>query len=358
MAKSSKDLETLNPTLRCCEVDDVEQEILSKVIGQDYAVDKVVKSYQIFHSGLNAENRPIAVFLFLGPTGTGKTYLTETAAEVITRKNNSILKINCAEFQDSHEISKLIGSPPGYVGHKDTVPIFSQENVNAQPFILFDEIEKANETMRKLMLGILDKGVVMLGNNKTTYFSNTFVFMTSNLGSKEMENALKPQLGFTSPTNESDDTDIKKKTIIKVGIDALSKNFSPEFINRLDEVVVFNSLTQENLYKILDQELLKIRKRLLCASEYNNFIFNIDANAKKFLIDSGYNTKFGARHLTRVLQKLIVFPLAALISTKQITCGDRIHIEYKEGNKHLTFKKEKKKPEPVILIKPRGEPTL
>jgi ATP-dependent Clp protease ATP-binding subunit ClpA len=201
---------TLDPTRTGQEAEALERGLRSKIIGQEHAVQQVVEMYETYLSGMSLPGRPIANLMFLGPTGSGKTRLVEATAECLLQDAGAVIKIDCAEFQHSHEIAKLIGSPPGYLGHRETKPVLRQESLdehhkpNARlSIVLFDEIEKASDALWNLMLGILDKATLTLGDNTKVDFSRTMIFMTSNVGAREMSASMKPRLGFSSPPGKS-----------------------------------------------------------------------------------------------------------------------------------------------------------
>src|SRR5213594_5078310 len=257
----------LDPTRSGREAEQLEASLRSKIIGQDQAIRQIVSVYQTFLAGMNSPGRPVGNFLFLGPTGTGKTRMVEATAESLVGDARAVIKIDCAEFQHSHEIAKLIGSPPGYLGHRETHPLLSQEVLNQYhgenmklSFVLFDEIEKASDALWNLLLGILDKATLTLGDNRRVDFSRAMIFMTSNLGASEMGSILRPNMGFAASEMQKlrdsgqVDEDLKSK-IGKVGVEAARRKFTPEFMNRIDKTVVFHALGQEELKKILDLEL-------------------------------------------------------------------------------------------------------
>ena len=257
----------LDPTQTGQDAEKLHMDLRKRIVGQDEAIDQIVNIYQMYLAGMNSPGRPIGNFLFLGPTGSGKTRLVEASAESLVGDSRAMIKVDCAEFQHSHEIAKLIGSPPGYLGHRETHPLLSQEVLNQYhtekiklSFVLFDEIEKASDALWNLLLGILDKATLTLGDNRRVDFSRTLIFMTSNLGASEMGSILRPNLGFAASEIErlhgagelDDDTSSK---IAKAGADAARRKFTPEFMNRIDKVVVFKPLGQKELRKILGLEL-------------------------------------------------------------------------------------------------------
>src|ERR1022692_1292767 len=201
----SRTIKRLDPTLTGRDCEKLENNLHRRVVGQDEAIDQVVKAYQTYLAGMACPGRPVGNFLFLGPTGSGKTRMVESAAEALLGDARAKIKIDCAEFAHSHEIAKLVGSPPGYLGHRETHPVLSQESLDLYhtdkvklSFVLFDEIEKASDTLWNLLLGILDKATLTLGDNRRVDFSRTMIFMTSNLGATEMNKLTNPQLGFAS----------------------------------------------------------------------------------------------------------------------------------------------------------------
>src|SRR5215510_7136381 len=236
----------LNPEQKCPRAQDFADRLMARIVGQERAVRRLSNVYQTFLAGMNPLNRPIGTMLFLGPTGSGKTRIIEAAAEILFGDPNAIVKIDCAEFQHSHEIAKLIGSPPGYLGHRETSPMLTQENLNRThtddlklSIVLFDEIEKASDSLWQLLLGILDKATLTLGDNRRVDFSHTMVIMTSNLGAREMAELISGGIGFTQGkgTKSENEMDIDQK-ICRTAVDAARRKFSPEFMNRIDKMVV------------------------------------------------------------------------------------------------------------------------
>src|SRR6266478_4078332 len=232
-------LPLLDPTKTGRQAEDLETQLRHLIVGQEEAIHQIVRAYQTHVAGLSPVGRPIGNFLFLGPTGSGKTRIVEATAESLLKNSRSVIKIDCAEFQHSHEIAKLIGSPPGYLGHRETHALLSQEALNQHhtdrvrmSFVLFDEIEKASDALWNLLLGILDKGVLTLGDNRQVDFSSAMIFMTSNLGASEMSALLSPRLGFHAPS--AGDTSCNAKLSAQMssaGIAAARRKFTPEFIN-------------------------------------------------------------------------------------------------------------------------------
>jgi len=310
----------LDPTRRGSDAEDFERNLRRRIVGQDDAIQKMTEIYQMFLAGLNPPNRPVGNLLFLGPTGTGKTRVVEAVAETLFGETRACIKIDCAEFQHSHEIAKLIGSPPGYLGHRETHPLLTQEALNQWhteklrlSLLLFDEIEKASDSLWQLLLGILDKATLTLGDNRRVDLSQCIIVMTSNLGAGEMSDLIGGGLGFGQKPNQVDNKLDDK--ITRTATEAARRKFSPEFMNRIDKVVVFKTLKPEHLEQILEIELGMVQQRILQATGNAQFVFSCTTKVKKFLLQEGTDTKYGARHLKRAIEKNVVFPLANLVAT-------------------------------------------
>jgi ATP-dependent Clp protease ATP-binding subunit ClpB len=335
----------LDPTLNSPEVREFEQALRQRVVGQNRAVRHLARVYQVYRAGLSTPGRPVANLLFLGPTGSGKTRLVEATAEVLFDRPLSFVKVDCAEFQHSHEIAKLIGSPPGYLGHRETQPIITQEVLDQHhtekiklSLVLFDEIEKASDSLWQLLLGILDKGTLTLGDNRRVDFSRTMIFLTSNLGSREVMNLMSGGLGFAA-TRSDEDEELDQK-IYRAAREAARRSFAPEFMNRIDKVIVFRALTREHLEQILDIELARVQQRIINATDGRQFIFRCTAEAREFLLREGTDMKSGARHLKRAIERHMVFPLSNLLATDQIQLGDLITVDFDAALGKLIFAKE------------------
>jgi ATP-dependent Clp protease ATP-binding subunit ClpB len=338
-------LTLLDPNRTGRQAEDLENQLRHLVVGQDEAIHQIVRVYQTHLAGLSPAGRPIGNFLFLGPTGSGKTRVVEATAECLLKSPRSIIKIDCAEFQHSHEIAKLIGSPPGYLGHRETHPLLSQEALNQHhtdkvklSFALFDEIEKASDAVWNLLLGILDKATLTLGDNRRVDFSAAMVFLTGNLGAAEMSSVLSPRLGFHVPSFE-DNTKLGAR-ISDAGIGAARRKFTPEFINRLDKIVVFKTLGAEELRRIVDIELEMVQRRIQTAAAGKPFLVNVTDAAREFLLVEGTDFRYGARHLKRAIERLLVQPLSNLMASGQIRRGDCIRVSHQDGSDALVFGRE------------------
>jgi ATP-dependent Clp protease ATP-binding subunit ClpA len=337
----------LDPDRKSPRAQEFEEKLQRLIVGQERAVRRISGLYQIYLANMQNPGRPIGTFLFLGPTGSGKTRVVEAAAEVLFADPNAVVKIDCAEFQHSHEIAKLIGSPPGYLGHRETSPMLTQENLDRYhnetdrlTFVLFDEIEKASDALWQLLLGILDKATLTLGDNRRVDFSRTMIFMTSNLGAKEMSELITGSIGFAPAAGGTmGETDVDQK-IYRTALDAARRKFSPEFMNRIDKVVVFRSLREVHLRQILDLELQKVQDRIMQAAGAK-FVFQCSDSAKRLLLDEGIDFKYGARHLKRAIERFLVFPLSNLVATDQVMTGDLVHVDLdSSGDDKLTFAKD------------------
>ena len=335
----------LDPTQRSVESRDFEAGLRRKIVGQDEAVQAVVDLYQVFRAGLNSPGRPVGNLLFLGPTGAGKTRVVEATAEVLFGDPRAVIKVDCAEFQHSHEIAKLIGSPPGYLGHRETHPLITQEALAQYhteklkiSFLLFDEIEKASDALWQLLLGILDKATLTLGDNRRVDLSQTMIFLTSNLGGSDITELMTGGMGF-APTVPADSKPRLDEKVEKTASEAAKRKFAPEFMNRIDKMIVFHPLRAEQLEQILEIELGMVQQRVLETAK-GRFLFRVTQPAREFLLKEGTDLKYGARHLKRAIERRLVYPIANLLSTGQVCLGDVISVDCAGAGDALTFMKE------------------
>jgi ATP-dependent Clp protease ATP-binding subunit ClpA len=295
--------------------------------------------------------------LFLGPTGSGKTRIVEAAAEILFGDPRLVIKVDCAEFQHSHEIAKLIGSPPGYLGHRETHPLITQEALAAShsdklklSFLLFDEIEKASDALWQLLLGMLDKATLTLGDNRRVDLSQTVIFMTSNLGGGEITELMAGGYGFVK-ADDKPKANLDQK-VERTAVEAARRKFSPEFMNRLDKVVVFHPLHRTQLEQVLDIELSMVQQRVLETAK-GQFLFRVTEPGRDFLLEEGTDQRYGARHLKRAIERYVVFPMANLLATDQVHSGDLICIDRDRAENKLTFVREG---ENLVMPARRSEP--
>ena len=333
----------LDPSTKSSLAEQFESGLRARVVGQDRAVRNITSLYQVFQAGMTNPARPLGSMLFLGPTGSGKTHVVEAAAEILFGDRNAVIKIDCAEFQHSHEIAKLIGSPPGYLGHRETTPLLTQESLEKHrterdpfTFVLFDEIEKASDALWQLLLGVLDKGTLTLGDNRRVDFSQTMIFMTSNLGAKEMSELITGSIGFAPAKAGKLAADDLDQKIYRTASEAAKRKFSPEFMNRIDKIVVFRSLKHPELCQILDLELSGVQRRV-DESAGERFTISLTESARAFLLTEGIEYRYGARHLKRAIERFLVNPLANLSATGQVRIGDVVVVDINEETQKLAF---------------------
>lgn len=334
---------SLDPHVKCARAEEFEEKLSARIVGQESAVSQMTGLYQLFLAGLNQKNRPLGTLLFLGPTGSGKTRVVEAAAEVLFGDPNAIIKIDCAEFQHSHEIAKLVGSPPGYLGHRETAPLLAQENLDRfhteeiqLSLVLFDEIEKASDALWSLLLGILDKATLTLGDNRRVDFSRALIVMTSNLGAREMSDLITGRIGF-APGQKSNEGQLDQK-LNRTAVEAARRKFSPEFMNRIDKLVVFRSLNEQHLRQILELELQAVQDRIIRSSS-TNFLFDCSPAFKETLLHDGMDYRYGARHLKRSVERSVVLPLSNLVATGQVEFGDSVYVDVDETGRNAVFSK-------------------
>ena len=332
-----------------------------KVVGQSAATKAIVPYVYMYQSGLAPEGRPAGVFLLLGPTGTGKTKTVEAVAELLHGSEKKIVKIDCGEFQMEHEMAKLIGAPPGYLGHRETIPMLTQQQLVeattpgcSLALVLFDEIEKAAQSMTKLLLGILDKGILRLGDNSTVNFEKTLIFFTSNLGAREMMKQLTPDIGFQSAAlNARDDLSTKLESI---ALGAVRKRFSPEFVNRIDAVVTYQPLDSESLEMILDHDISRLQDHVNSRLGESCFTIEISPDARQFLLQRGFSEEYGARELKRTIHRELTQPLATMVARGEIPAGSQADVDVSGDRSSLVIRsssralKDTRQSRPTILI--------
>lgn len=333
--------------------EDLTSILSSKVVGQPNVINVIVPYIEMFQAGLAPENRPVGVFLLLGPTGTGKTRTVEALAEALHGSARNVLKIDCGEFQMEHEVAKLIGAPPGYLGHRETQPMLSQQKLtsvasdrSALSLVLFDEIEKAAPSLTRLLLGVLDRGVLRLGDNSVVNFEKSLVFLTSNLGAKEMMREINPEFGFASATGGGTREDLTQK-LQGIALVAVRKKFSPEFINRIDHVITYRPLDAESFSAITDLEIASLQSHVNTRLGNRCFTIEVPFETRQWLIERGTSPEYGARELKRTIHKFLTQPLATLVAKNQIEPGSRVRAEIDRANEALSLRVTSSGEEPI-----------
>jgi ATP-dependent Clp protease ATP-binding subunit ClpC len=311
----------------------MEQELTKHVIGQGDAVKKLVKAIQRTRVGLKDPNKPIGSFIFLGPTGVGKTEMAKVLATYLFDKEDSLVRIDMSEYMEKFSVSRLVGAPPGYVGYEEGGQL--TEKVRRKPYsvVLLDEIEKAHPDVFNLLLQVLDDGILTDGLGRRVDFRNTIIIMTSNIGARDLKD-FGSGIGFSTKSRVDNMEEQAKSTIQN----ALKKAFAPEFINRLDDIIVFNSLERSDLHKIIDLLLVKLMTRLANLG----FAVELTEKAKDFIADKGYDPQYGARPLNRAIQKYLEDPLAEEILKGELAEGEVIEADYVAEAEVLTLTRKKK----------------
>lgn len=324
-------------------VEDLTAVLSQKVVGQPAATRVIVPFIQMYQAGLAPEGRPVGVFLLLGPTGTGKTKTVEALAEILHGSEKNVLKIDCGEFQMEHEVAKLIGAPPGYLGHRETQPMLTQQKLTAVTsekcglsLVLFDEIEKAAPSMTRLLLGVLDKGILRLGDNSTVNFERSLVFLTSNLGAREMMREINPEFGFQS-VKQAERTELTSK-LQNIALVAVRKRFSPEFVNRIDCIITYQPLTAESLSAILDHHIMDLQNHVNTRLGNRSFTLEVPFETRQFLLQKGTSAEYGARELNRTIHRNLTQPLATMVATGQVNPGARVRVEVSEDGEKLNLR--------------------
>ena len=335
--------------------------LAAKVVGQPNVIKTVVPYVEMFQAGLAPDNRPVGVFLLLGPTGTGKTRTVEALAEALHGSAKNVLKIDCGEFQLEHEVARLIGAPPGYLGHRETQPMLSQQKLASVTteqcglsLLLFDEIEKAAPSLTRLLLGVLDRGVLRLGDNTVVNFEKTLVFLTSNLGSREMMREIHPDFGFQAAGSGKTSTDLTNK-LQSISLSAVRKKFPPEFVNRIDHVITYQPLDAESFAAITDHEVINLQNHVNTRLGNRCFRIEVPAETRQWLVEKGTSPEYGARELKRTIHKNLTQPLATLVARNQVEPGSRILVEIRPDRDGLSLRsiepgEERGTSRPTILL--------
>jgi len=309
------------------------QELKNAVIAQDKAIDKMVKAIQRNRVGLKDPNHPIGVFMFLGPTGVGKTYLAKKLAEFMFGSKDALIRIDMSEYTESFNTSRLIGAPPGYVGYEEGGQLTERVRRHPYSIVLLDEIEKAHGNVFNLLLQVLDEGRLTDGNGRFVDFRNTVIIMTSNAGTRQLKDFGRG-VGFSAAGSTGLMLDEKDKEHARSIVQkALSKQFSPEFLNRLDEIITFDQLDLDAIKKIIDIELKGLYKRI----EQIGYKIHLAEDAKEFVATKGYDVQFGARPLKRAIQNYIEDGISDIIVNGDLPLGSVIHITLHENKNELVF---------------------
>jgi ATP-dependent Clp protease ATP-binding subunit ClpC len=301
----------------------INDHLSSRVIGQQEAIDKISITIQRNRIGIRKRDRTVGNFIFLGPTGTGKTFLAKSIAEYMFNSSDNLIRVDMSEYMESYSVSKLIGSPPGYVGHESGGFLTEQVKRKPHSVVLFDEVEKAHPDVFNVLLQMLDDGYLTDSLGKTIDFRNCLVILTSNTGARQAEE-FGGGVGFKSGDTLARKEEAEKAILMK----ALNRKFSPEFLNRIDEIIIFNRLTKENVMRILDNECESLGENLYEVNEYG---FKITKAAKDLIIEQGYDPKFGARPLRRTLERLVENPISEMILKGLIKKGDTIKVNVIKG---------------------------
>jgi CheY-like chemotaxis protein len=329
---------------------DLLQVLSRKVAGQAAAMQFIVPYIRMYQSGLSPPDRPAGIFMLLGPTGTGKTRTVEALAEALHGDAKRLLKIDCGEYQSDHEVAKLVGAPPGYLGHRDTKPMLTPERLLGVTspgcdlaLVLFDEIEKAAPALTTLLLGILDRAVLRLGDNTEVGFEKALIFLTSNLGAREMQREEQPDIGFQrgGPTAAR-----VAGRLESIGLAAVRRRFSPEFVNRIDVVVTYQPLDTEALGAILDHHIDELQRHVHTRLGDRSFTIEVTPGARLMLVEKGTSPQYGARELKRTIHRMLTQPLAELVADKQVAPGARIVVDRDAEGEALEIRPESPVAEP------------
>jgi ATP-dependent Clp protease ATP-binding subunit ClpA len=315
--------------------------LLRRVVGQEEAIQAIVPYVELFEAGLAPAGRPVGVFLLLGPTGTGKTRTVEALAEALHGSDRHVLRIDCGEFQLEHETARLIGAPPGYIGHRETQPMLTQTKLNAAAsersslsIVLFDEIEKAAASLGRLLLGVLDKATLKLGDNTTVNFERSLIFLTSNLGAREMAKQTRQRFGLAAAAPAQGTA----RTLERVALGAVKKRFSPEFVNRIDRILTYRPLGREAFERILDLQLEELHRHLEGRLGDAAFRLSVSEEARRFLLEQGTSEEYGARELKRTMHRHVIQPLARVVLERMARPGEVVRVEPAESGRGLCFR--------------------
>jgi CheY-like chemotaxis protein/energy-coupling factor transporter ATP-binding protein EcfA2 len=338
---------------------DLVELLKQKVVGQTSALQYITPYIQMYQSGLNPADRPAGIFLLLGPTGTGKTRTVEAIAEILHGTAKHLVKIDCGEYQSDHEVAKLIGAPPGYIGHRESKPMLTQERLTGAvtpgcdlALVLFDEIEKAAPAVTTLLLGILDRATLRQGDNTVVNFEKTLIFLTSNLGAREMAKEARPDIGFATPDTRS--ASELTGRLENIGLAAVRKRFSPEFVNRIDVVITYQPLDNQALAEILDHHLGELQRHVHRRLGERSFDIEVSREARALLLEKGASQEYGARELKRTIHRMLTQPLATLVADQRIEPGGRVQVDVAPDRETLILQRD----EPELVIPERSRPVV
>jgi ATP-dependent Clp protease ATP-binding subunit ClpA len=308
------------------------QRLSDRIIGQPRAMESIVPYVQMYQAGLCPEGRPAGVFLLVGPTGTGKTRTVEALAEVLHGSARNVLRVDCGEYQLDHEVAKLIGAPPGYLGHRETHPVLTQAKLasatsdhSSLSIVLFDEVEKAAPSLTRLLLGVLDRASLRLGDNNVVNFEHSLIFLTSNVGARGMMQELRPGFGFAAHAGK--DAAESAERLEKMGVAAARREFSPEFLNRIDAIITYKPLSEETLELILNQQIELLQRHIEARLGPNAFNLIVPRESRLFLLRQGASTEYGARELKRAVHQHLTQPLAAMVAQGQVKPGAIVRVD-------------------------------
>ena len=320
--------------------DDLSSALAEKLIGQDAAIETIAPYVQLYNAGLAVEGRPVGVFLLLGPTGTGKTRTVEALAEALHGSEKNVLRIDCGEFQMEHEVAKLIGAPPGYLGHRETQPMLNQQKLNgvasdssSLSIVLFDEVEKAASSLARLLLGVLDKASLKLGDNTQVNFERSLIFMTSNLGARDMLKHMREGFGFSGLVPS--DGRLSAAKLESIALRSARRRFAPEFINRIDCTITYQPLTRAHLERILALQLSALKTHVQSRLMTRAFDFDLTPPARDFILEKGTSLESGARELKRVIHRHLIQPMASWLVRDAIPPGGWMRFDHQPGDTEL-----------------------
>jgi ATP-dependent Clp protease ATP-binding subunit ClpA len=320
---------------------DILNRLGTKIVGQPQALSAIVPYIHMYNAGLSPEGRPPGVFLLLGPTGTGKTRTVEALAEVLHGSRKHLLRVDCGEYQMDHEVAKLVGAPPGYLGHRETHPLLTQAKLSSitserssLSIVLFDEIEKAAPTLQKLLLGVLDKASLRLGDNNVVNFERTLIFLTSNLGARGMLKEFSPGLGFCARNHAKPEP----SRLENIALAAVRKTFAPEFVNRIDASITYQPLSGDSLKAILAHQLDELQQHIEVRLGSRGFRLVVSEKGRNFLLSEGSCAAYGARELKRSIHRQLTQPLANMVVMGRVKPGGCIRADYDEKSNSLRLR--------------------